>query len=225
MPAWLFPRPRRGVTFLARAPCCRSSAERRSRPAGWRTWMCAIKKVTQETRGHPRAGAVRRCPVLVGESGDGAELAALERRRLFAPDSPAVLGSLQGGPNTAASPRMTAPGGAKPCLAVLALAFPYPPPSDRAEHGLGSTAAARARKRREPAVGPIPGRRCSSQPTRTQQKTRPKPGFLHDQTTTGNQSPCCFCRCSQRSWASMVRSAVRRASRRSRPISSPVSTQ
>lgn len=40
-----------------------------------------------------------------------------------------------------------------------------------------------------------------------------------------DQSPCCFCRCSQRSCASMVRSAVRRASRRSRPISSPVSTQ
>lgn len=57
----------------------------------------------------------------------------------------------------------------------------------------------------------------------------PAPGGAWSQRETialaGDQSPCCFCRCSQRSWASMVRSAVRRASRRSRPISSPVSTQ
>jgi hypothetical protein len=33
--------------------------------------------------------------VLLGESGDGAELAALRHRRLFAPDSPAMLGSLK----------------------------------------------------------------------------------------------------------------------------------
>ncbi|CAM0123773.1 hypothetical protein SMJ63A_40245 [Stenotrophomonas geniculata] len=58
------------------------------------------KKVTKETLRHPRAGAARRCPVLLGESGDGAELAALKQRRLFAPDSPAVLGSLQGGLNS-----------------------------------------------------------------------------------------------------------------------------
>ncbi len=50
-------------------------------------------------------------------------------------------------------------------------------------------------------------------------------GFFAQSATTSDQSPCCFCMCSQRSWASMVRSAVRRASRRSRPISSPVSTQ
>jgi len=77
MPGGRFPRPRRGVTFFARA-----------------------KKVTKETRRHPRAGAAHRCPALLGESGDGTELAALKQRRLFAPDSPAVLGSLQGGPNS-----------------------------------------------------------------------------------------------------------------------------
>ncbi len=36
--------------------------ERRSRPVGWRTWMCAIKKVTKETLRRPRA-AVLRTPV------------------------------------------------------------------------------------------------------------------------------------------------------------------
>ncbi len=54
-----FPRPRVGVTFFARAPRCRSSVERRSRPVGWRTWMWAIKKVTKEALRRPRAGVLR----------------------------------------------------------------------------------------------------------------------------------------------------------------------
>jgi hypothetical protein len=58
-PGGSFPRLRGGVTFFARAPRCRSSAERRSRPAGWRTGMCAIKKVTKETRRRPRAVVLR----------------------------------------------------------------------------------------------------------------------------------------------------------------------
>ena len=68
---------------------------------------------------------------------------------------------------------------------------------------------------------------CTNDQTKSERpkKTRPEPGFLFDCRRRRDQSPCCFCRCSQRSWASMVRSAVRRASRRSRPISSPVSTQ
>ncbi|KAG1403725.1 hypothetical protein G6F59_012721 [Rhizopus arrhizus] len=45
--------------------------------------------------GPSRAGATHRCPALPGETGDGAELAALKHRRLFAPDSPAMLGSLK----------------------------------------------------------------------------------------------------------------------------------
>ncbi len=212
-------------------------------------------------RNAPRAGAARRCPVLLGESGDGAELAALKQRRLFAPDSPAVLGSLQGGLKSRAAAAHAGFGSAGPYpaseVAVFALIPPSKPaPSARAGHGFGFTATAHAGNRREPAGGagqdrPRHGCRgrayrdvlaaCPARPhpqapsytrkapfypaNHTQQKTRPRPGFSHDQTTIRNQSPCCFCRCSQRSWASMVRSAVRRASRRSRPISSPVSTQ
>ncbi|KAG1403724.1 hypothetical protein G6F59_012720 [Rhizopus arrhizus] len=48
----------------------------------------------QRTRRRTRAGAMHRFPALLGESGDGAELAALRHRRLFAPDSPAMRGSL-----------------------------------------------------------------------------------------------------------------------------------
>ena len=40
-----------------------------------------------------------------------------------------------------------------------------------------------------------------------------------------DQSPICFWRCSQRSWASRLSVAIGRASRRSRPISSSVSSQ
>lgn len=59
-----------------------------------------------------------------------------------------------------------------------------------------------------------------------QQKAPRRPrGWCRMRKRRRAQSPCCFCKCSQRSCASMVRSAVRRASRRSRPISSPVSTQ
>jgi len=43
-----------------------------------------------------RTGALRSSV----NQGEGTELAALKQRRLFAPDSPAVLGSLQGGPNS-----------------------------------------------------------------------------------------------------------------------------
>ncbi len=157
--------------------------------------------------------------------------------RLFAPDSPAVLGALQGGLN---SRERTHDRSCRPEPSVgSALHRPRTQETvERLRVGPGRTvrgmdAAAELTgmylqrvlpgpTRRLP---PIPGRRRSTQPTTTQQKTRPKPGFSHDHTTIGNQSPCCFCRCSQRSWASMVRSAVRRASRRSRPISSPVSTQ
>ena len=60
----------------------------------------------------------------------------------------------------------------------------------------------------------------------TAKKNPAEAGFFVEQhNQQRDQSPCCFCRCSQRSCASIVRSAVRRASRRSRPISSPVSTQ
>ncbi|MEE6229703.1 hypothetical protein, partial [Stenotrophomonas maltophilia] len=54
------------------------------------------KKSNQKKRAaRARAGAAHRYPVLLGESGDGAELATLKHRRLFAPDSPAMLGSLK----------------------------------------------------------------------------------------------------------------------------------
>jgi len=72
--------------------------------------------------------------------------------------------------------------------------------------------------------------RDQREPTRTKNK-QPKKNpaeagfFVEQHNQQRDQSPCCFCRCSQRSCASIVRSAVRRASRRSRPISSPVSTQ
>ncbi|WP_204373375.1 hypothetical protein, partial [Stenotrophomonas maltophilia] len=59
------------------------------------TFFARAKKVTKETLRQPRAVATRRFPALLGESGDGAELAALRHRRLFAPDSPAMLGSLK----------------------------------------------------------------------------------------------------------------------------------
>ncbi len=72
--------------------------------------------------------------------------------------------------------------------------------------------------------------RDQREPTRTKYK-QPKKNpaeagfFVEQHNQQRDQSPCCFCRCSQRSCASIVRSAVKRASRRSRPISSPVSTQ
>ncbi|CAH0065409.1 protein of unknown function [Stenotrophomonas maltophilia] len=169
------------------------------------------KKVTKETLRHPRAGAARRCPVLLGESGDGAELAALKQRRLFAPDSPAVLGSLQGGLN---SRERTHDRSCRPEPSVGS-ALHRPRTQETVESlrvGPGGTvrgmdAAAELTgmylQRVLPGptrrLHPIPGRRCSTQPTRTQQKTRPRPGFSHDHTTSRNQSPCCFCRCSQRS--------------------------
>jgi hypothetical protein len=60
---------------------------------------CSCKKVTKEH-------AAEREPVLRTGSlrfsvnqGDGAELATLRHRRLFAPDSPAMLGSLMADPN------------------------------------------------------------------------------------------------------------------------------
>ena len=56
--------------------------------------------------------------------------------------------------------------------------------------------------------------------------TNKKPRFrgAFETRNSERQSPICFCRCSQRSCSSIVRSAVKRASRRSRPISSPEST-
>ena len=69
--------------------------EIRFRDRGGVSLSLRAKKVTKETLRQPRAVATRRYPALLGESGDGAELAALKHRRLFAPDSPAMLGSLK----------------------------------------------------------------------------------------------------------------------------------
>ncbi len=67
-------------------------------------------------------------------------------------------------------------------------------------------------------VLPGPTRNTRKAPFYSANHPNKKPGrgrVFRMTTTSRNQSPCCFCRCSQRSWASMVRSAVRRASRRS----------
>ena len=155
--------------------------------------------------------------------------------RLFAPDSPAVLGSLQGGLN---SRERTQDRSCRPEPSVGS-ALHRPRTQETVESlRVGPGGPSAAWMPRPSLQGCICIVSCPDPPAGSTRypegalhsqlelnKTRPKPGFLHDQTTIRNQSPCCFCRCSQRSWASMVRSAVRRASRRSRPISSPVSTQ
>ncbi len=61
------------------------------------------RKVTKTRAARARAGAAHRCPVLLGESGDGAELATLKHRRLFALIPPAMLGSLKADPTSRAT--------------------------------------------------------------------------------------------------------------------------
>ncbi len=107
-PADCFPRPRGGVSlFFSRE-----------------------KKSNQKKRAaRARAGAAHRCPVLLGESGDGAELATLKHRRLFAPDSPAMLGSLKADPTSRAT---AAPSRSTPCVDAVDLDLPVR--LERAEH-------------------------------------------------------------------------------------------
>ncbi len=82
-------------TASAKVPFSFVRTESRFRDRGGVSLSLRAKKVTKETLRQPRADATRRYPALLGESGDGAELAALKHRRLFAPDSPAMLGSLK----------------------------------------------------------------------------------------------------------------------------------
>ena len=65
-----------------------------------RHFLCSCKESNQKTRRHPRAGAARRYPALLGPPRGGAKLAALRHPRLFALAGPAVLGSRQGGPDS-----------------------------------------------------------------------------------------------------------------------------
>ncbi|CRD49387.1 hypothetical protein BN1263120066 [Stenotrophomonas thermophila] len=82
-------------TAPAKVPFSFVRTESRFRDRGGVSLSLRAKKVTKEALRQPRAVATRRFPALLGESGDGAELAALRHRRLFAPDSPAMLGSLK----------------------------------------------------------------------------------------------------------------------------------
>jgi hypothetical protein len=59
------------------------------------TW-CVLKALHS---GREPPCFARRSPALLGESGDSAELATLRHRHLFAPDSPAMLGSLKADPD------------------------------------------------------------------------------------------------------------------------------